>query len=213
MKKTIEGACIGVALTGSFCTFEKVFGWLPALSARGAQLFPIMSNHASTFDTRFFSAEQAISRLESICGRKCLMNVVDVEPIGPQRMLDLLLILPCTGNTIAKLAHGIADTAATMAAKSQLRNERPVLLALSTNDGLGSNAANIGMLMARKHLFFVPYGQDDPGEKPTSLLFSCEMLEKSVEYALNERQIQPILQADCVNIHAFNTKKCAAAQQ
>lgn len=198
MTTTLESARIGVALTGSFCTFEAVFQALPALTECGAKLVPIMSTHAHTLDTRFFSAKDAVARLEALCGHRVLKSIVDVEPIGPRKMLDILLIAPCTGNTIAKIAHGIADTAVTMAAKSQLRNERPVLIAISTNDGLAANAANIGKLMARKHIYFVPYHQDDPEGKPASLVFHTGMLPDAVESALNNRQIQPIL---CPNLH------------
>lgn len=193
MAGTFEGARVGVALTGSFCTFATVFGVLPALVERGAQLIPIMSLHARSLDTRFYAAEDAVAQLEAICGRKCLSAITDVEPIGPTKLLDILLIAPCTGNTIAKIAHGIADTAVTMAVKSQLRNERPVLIAISTNDGLSGNAPNIGKLMARKHIYFVPYRQDDPVGKPSSLVFDAPSVVSAAEEALAGRQIQPLL--------------------
>lgn len=196
MAGTLEGARIGVALTGSFCTFETVFDAIPQLIDQGAALIPIMSPNARTLNTRFFTAQQAVDTLEAICGRKCLTSITDVEPIGPKKMLDLLLIAPATGNTIAKIAHGIADTAVTMAVKSQLRNERPVLIAISTNDGLSANAQNIGKLMARKHIYFVPYRQDDPAGKPSSLVFEPETLADACVNALAGRQIQPLLRAD-----------------
>ena len=204
MNDFLQGARIGIAMTGSFCTFEKVFSVLPKLVARGAQLHPILSDHVSDMDTRFYEARDVKMELTQICGRAPMRTIVDVEPIGPMRMLDLLIVAPCTGNTIAKIASGIADGTATMAIKSQLRNERPVLLALSTNDGLGANAANIGKLMARKHLYFVPYGQDDPIGKPSSLVFCCDMLEKSVVCALQNRQLQPVLWADPSIIQLLN---------
>lgn len=193
MVGNFDGARIGIALTGSFCTFGTVFDALPRLTELGAKLIPIMSPHAHTLDTRFYTANQAVGILEDICGSKCLSSITDVEPIGPAKMLDLLLIAPCTGNTIAKIAHGIADTAVTMAVKSQLRNERPVLIAISTNDGLGANAQNIGKLMARKHIYFVPYRQDDPSGKPSSLVFVPETLAEACEQALSGRQLQPLL--------------------
>lgn len=196
MAGTLEGARIGVALTGSFCTFETVFDAIPQLLDLGATLIPIMSAHAHSLDTRFFTAREAVDTFEAICGRKCLSSITDVEPIGPKKMLDLLLIAPATGNTIAKIAHGIADTAVTMAVKSQLRNERPVLIAISTNDGLSANAQNIGKLMARKHIFFVPYRQDDPKGKPSSLVFEPDTLAEACAMALADRQLQPLLRAD-----------------
>lgn len=193
MSKLLDGVRIGVAMTGSFCTFDKVFSALPALAAEGAQLFPIMSLHAYSFDTRFMTAEVARNRLESICGRKCWTKITDVEPIGPQKLLDLLLIAPCTGNSLAKLACGIADTPVTMAAKSQLRNARPVLIGVSTNDGLSTNAVNIAKLLNRKHMFFVPYCQDDPRSKPNSLVMDETAMFEAVEFALLGEQLQPLL--------------------
>ncbi len=192
MDKALMGVRIGVALTGSFCTFEMVFRALGKLKETGAQLFPIMSFNAYALDTRFYTAKDACEQLEGICGRPCWHEIQQVEPIGPKKLLDLLLIAPCTGNTAAKMANGIADTPVTMAAKSQLRNERPVLIGLSTNDGLSTNAGNIGKLMARRHVFFVPYGQDDATGKPASLVFDEASLIESIELALDNRQMQPL---------------------
>lgn len=193
--RSLDEIRIGIALTGSFCTFKKVFDILPMLVSEGAQLFPIMSNHAYSMDTRFFSAVEARTMLEGICQRPCWSDITQVEPIGPHKLLDLLLIMPCTGNTIAKMANGIADTPVTMAAKSQMRNERPVLLGVSTNDGLGSNAANIGALLVKKHMYFVPYYQDDPRGKPCSLVFDESAVLDSILCALDKKQCQPLLRS------------------
>lgn len=193
MSMDLFGARVGVALTGSFCTFEMVFRALRELEQAGAELFPILSFHVRDTDTRFFTREQVLGELRQITGREVWQEITQVEPIGPKKLLDLLLIAPCTGNTLAKLARGIADTPVTMAAKSQLRNERPVLLGVSTNDGLAANAQSIGALQARKHIFFVPYGQDDPEKKPASLVFDEHSLLASCRDALAGKQTQPML--------------------
>ena len=193
MSKTLEKTRIGIAMTGSFCTFEKVFHALLLLKEQGAELFPIMSKHAHEIDNRFMTSKKAREKLEGICVRLCLCEITDVEPIGPKRLLDLLIVAPCTGNTLAKIANGIADTAVTMAVKSHLRNECPVLIGISTNDGLGISAINIGKLMVRKHIYFAPYYQDDPIGKPSSLIFDEQRLQKSAEMALRSQQIQPLI--------------------
>ena len=184
---------IGCAMTGSFCTFSKVFEAFRALKASGANLIPIMSENAWTFDTRFYSAADARRIISEICGHEIIHTIPAAEPIGPKKLLDALVIAPCTGNTLAKLANGIADTAVTLAAKSHLRNERPVIIAVSTNDGLARNARSIGALMAMRHVYFVPYSQDDPIGKPASLVAHMDLLTKTVEMALDGRQIQPML--------------------
>ena len=189
----LNGVNIGCAMTGSFCTFRHVFEAWRALKNAGAELIPIMSFNAAQTDTRFYAAQEARSIFEEICGRKILNNIAVVEPIGPKKLLDLLVIAPCTGNTIAKLANGIADTPVTLAAKSHLRNGKPVLIAPSTNDALGANAINIGKLMNRKHIFFVPFRQDDPVEKPNSAVALFEKIPESAAFALENRQIQPVL--------------------
>ncbi len=193
MTSILSGARIAIALTGSFCTLQKVFDALPALTAAGAELTPILSNAVATMDTRFFTANMVRETIESLCGRKSLITIPEVEPIGPRKMFDLVIVAPCTGNTCAKLATGIADTSVTMACKSQLRNQRPVLLGLSSNDALAVGARNIGTLMSRRHIFFVPYGQDDPAGKPASLVLDASRLKESAEAALEGRQLQPLL--------------------
>ena len=183
---------IGFALCGSFCTFHRVFPVMEELS-RMHTVIPIFSGIVNTTDTRFGTALHNRQRAESICGRPPIDSIVDAEPIGPRKLLDALIIAPCTGNTLAKLAHGIADTPVTMAAKSHLRNGRPVVLAVSTNDALAGAAENIGKLLGRKHYYFVPFGQDDPLNKPASMVADFEKIEVTAKAALEGRQIQPVL--------------------
>lgn len=183
---------IGFAMCGSFCTFSKAF---PAMEALGKEhtLIPIFSPAVCTVDSRFGTAADHWARATDICGRAPLRTIEEVEPIGPKKLLDALVIAPCTGNTLAKLAHSIADTAVTMAAKSHLRNGRPVIVAVSTNDALAGAAENIGRLLARRQYYFVPFGQDDAIHKPTSLVADLEQLPATVHAALEGRQLQPIL--------------------
>lgn len=183
---------IGFALCGSFCTYAKVFPIMERLSTEHT-VIPIFSHASATTDSRFGEAAVFLQRAQEICGRSPICTLADAEPIGPKRLLDVLLIAPCTGNTLAKLAHGIADTPVTMAAKSHLRNGRPILLAVSTNDGLGAAAENIGRLLARKHYYFVPFGQDDPQGKPASLVADFSRIPAALAAAAKEQQIQPIL--------------------
>lgn len=184
---------IGCAMTGSFCTFRKVFQAWQALAETGAALTPIMSQVAYESDTRFYPAAEARRIFREICGREIWHTIVETEPIGPKKLLDLLIIAPCTGNTLAKLAAGIADTPVTLAAKSHLRNGRPVLIAPSTNDGLGRNAENLGKLQAMRDFYFVPYGQDAPEGKPASLVSYFDRIPQAAQGALEGRQIQPLL--------------------
>lgn len=183
---------IGFAVCGSFCTFHQVFPIAEKLAVQH-EIIPIFSNIVSATDTRFGTAAEFRLKMAQICGREPLDTIVAVEPIGPKKMLDALVIAPCTGNTLAKLAHGIADTPVTMAAKSHLRNARPIVVALSTNDALAAAAENIGKLLARRHYYFVPYGQDSPSGKPTSLIADFERIPHTLESALLGKQLQPIL--------------------
>ena len=183
---------IGFAMCGSFCTYDQVFPVMELLS-RDYSLVPILSENSSHIDSRFGSAAEYIAAITDICGRSPILTIEDAEPIGPKKLLDALIIAPCTGNTLAKLAHSIADTPVTMAAKSHLRNARPVLVAVSTNDGLSGAAENIGKLMTRKHYYFVPFGQDAPREKPTSLVADFSRIPCALELALKGKQIQPVL--------------------
>lgn len=183
---------IGFAMCGSFCTFAQVFPVMEQL-AGNHNVIPIFSDNAYTIDSRFGSAKEHIAWAEAICKNKVLHTIAQVEPIGPKKLLDILVIAPCTGNTIAKLAHSIADTPVTMAAKSHLRNSRPVLIAISTNDALMGAAENIGKLMARKHFYFVPFRQDDPVGKPTSIVADFSLIPDALVAAMEDIQLQPLL--------------------
>ena len=185
---------IGIALCGSYCTYDKLFSQLVLLSDK-YELVPIMSETAAATDTRVGKAADFLSRLESLCGTKPVCPIAEAEPLGPARPMDALLIAPCTGNTLAKLAHGITDSAVTMAAKAHLRNGRPLVLAISTNDGLSGSAENIARLLNRKNVYFVPFGQDDPAKKPCSLQADFSLMYASVEAAMAGAQLQPILTA------------------
>lgn len=183
---------IGFALCGSFCTYSEVFPVMELL-ARDYRIMPIFSHAAGTVDSRFGTAREHIQQAAEICGSAPLSTIAQVEPIGPRQLLDALIVAPCTGNTLSKLSHGIADTPVTMATKSHLRNGRPVIVAVSTNDGLAAAAENIGRLLARKHYYFVPFGQDDPKHKPASLIADFSRIPQTLEAALEGRQLQPIL--------------------
>ena len=183
---------LGLALCGSYCTYEKLFQAAEKLTET-YDLIPIMSENAAETDTRFGTATEHIKRLMLLSGRKVVTTIAEAEPLGPAQPMDALLIAPCTGNTLAKLSHGITDTAVTMAAKAHLRNGRPVIIALSTNDGLSGSAENIARLLNRKHFYFVPFRQDDPAKKPRSLQADFSLLEETVQAALQGRQLQPIL--------------------
>ena len=183
---------LGLALCGSYCTYEKLFQAAEKLTET-YDLIPIMSENAAETDTRFGTATEHIKRLMLLSGHKVVTTIAEAEPLGPARPMDALLIAPCTGNTLEKLSHGITDTAVTMAAKAHLRNGRPVIIALSTNDGLSGSAENIARLLNRKHFYFVPFRQDDPAKKPRSLQADFSLLEETVQAALQGRQLQPIL--------------------
>ena len=183
---------IGFALCGSYCTFSKVFPVMEVL-ARENRVIPIFSDNVQKTGSRFGEPAQFYETAFALTGIEPICTIADTEPIGPKKLLDALVIAPCTGNTLAKLAHSIADTPVTMAAKSHLRNGRPVVIAVSTNDGLAGAAENIGRLLARKNYYFVPFGQDDPKNKPTSLVADFRKITETVELALKGTQIQPIL--------------------
>ena len=183
---------VGFAMCGSFCTYSSVFPIIEHL-CHSHTVIPIFSNSAYDTDTRFGTAEGHRKRINELCGRLPLHTIPEVEPIGPKKLLDILVIAPCTGNTLAKLAHGIADSPVTMAAKSHLRNGRPVLVAVSTNDALSTAAENIGKLMARKHYYFVPFRQDDPQNKPCSMVADFSQIPQALDAAAEGRQLQPVL--------------------
>ena len=184
---------IGFALCGSFCTFERSFRALEALREQFENVIPIVSGATASEDTRFGTAEEHLRRLEQICQHSVWKTLTQVEPIGPKQLLDALVICPCTGNTLAKLSHGISDGAVTLAAKAHLRNNRPILLAVSSNDALGAGAENLGRLLNRKHYYFIPFYQDSPEGKPASLAADLDRLVPALEAALDGRQLQPLL--------------------
>ena len=184
---------LGFALCGSFCTMGEAVSALERAAARYDTVLPILSEAAAGTDTRFGRAEDWRARVEAACGRPAVTTVAEAEPIGPKKLLDVLVICPCTGNTLARLAHGITDGPVTMAAKSHLRNGKPVVIALATNDGLCASAPNLAALLTRRHYYFVPFGQDDPFGKPTSLIADFTQLLPTVEAALRGEQLQPLL--------------------
>ena len=189
----VKGKKIGFVLTGSFCTFSKTIPKMKKLVEKGAEVIAIMSFNSYNMDTKFGKAQDFIDQIEEITGKDIIHTIEGSEPIGPRRMTDIMIIAPCSGNTMAKLACDIIDTPATMAAKSHLRNNLPLVIAPSTNNGLGGNAENIGKLLNRKNYFFVPFRQDNPITKPRSIVFDSEYIIKTIEYALEGEQIEPIL--------------------
>lgn len=189
----LDKLTIGFAMCGSYCTFDKAFQALQLLKDTGCNIIPIMSQNAYSTDTRFGKAKEHIELLESMCGKKVIHTISEAEPIGPKKLLDALVIAPCTGNTLAKLALGVTDTSVTMAAKAQLRNKRPVIIAVSTNDGLSANFKNIGALMNTKNIYFVPFSQDDPTSKESSLLSDVKQIPDVIRAALSKNQLQPVI--------------------
>ena len=188
----MKNLSVGFALCGSFCTFQKALEQMQVLVSLGARVTPIMSENAYSTDTRFGSAEHFVNELEDICGNKVIHTISAAEPVGPKKLFDVLLVEPCTGNTLAKLANGITDTAVTMACKSHLRNSRPLVLAVSTNDALGNSAQNIGRLLNYKNIYFVPMKQDDCTNKPRSVVADFSQTKNAILSALNGEQLQPI---------------------
>lgn len=190
---SMEGLKIGFALTGSSCNFSNVFPIIEDLSKKGADIYPIISHSVDTFDTRFGTAEEWKNKLKEITGKELIKTIIEAEPVGPKLKLDVLVVAPCTGNTIAKLANAITDTSVTMACKAHLRNQRPLVLAIATNDGLGANAKNIGLLLNTKNIYLVPFGQDDAVNKPNSLIAKFDKIEETIEAAILGKQLQPLL--------------------
>ena len=183
----------GFAMCGSFCTFSKVLPQMRVLLEKGMHIVPIMSQAAYSIDTRFGKAADFRVEIEEMCGEKIIHTLFDAEPIGPKKLLDVLVICPCTGNTLAKLANGITDSTVTLAAKAHLRNGRPLVLCPATNDALAASAKNIGALLDKKHVYFVPFRQDDPQGKPTSLVADFSLVADAAQAALEGRQLQPLL--------------------
>lgn len=190
-----KGIKIGIAFTGSFCTYEKIFTALEELKKTGASLLPVFSLNASQLNSRFGTSSSFLERARELTGKEPITTIPGAEPIGPKGLMDILVIAPCTGNTLSKLANGISDTPVLMAAKSHLRNNRPLVLSLSTNDALGMNLKNIGILLNTKNIYFVPFGQDDYRAKPNSMTAFTELLPETIDCALSGKQIQPVIQS------------------
>ena len=184
---------IGFAITGSFCTFDKILPQIKVLVDEGAKVIPIFSNNAYTFDTRFAKANEYIEKIREITGEKEISTIQGAEPIGPSAMLDVMVIAPCTGNTAAKLCNGITDTPVLMAAKAHMRNNRPLVISISTNDALGINFQNIGKLMIMKNIYFVPFGQDNFKTKPNSMISDVSKIKDTIIMAMEGMQIQPVI--------------------
>lgn len=189
----LKGVKVGFALTGSFCTIEKIIPVIEEIVNEGAEVYPIISEAVEKFDTRFGNSRDWKEKLKSITGKEIISTIIEAEPIGPKAFLDILVVAPCTGNTISKIANAITDTSVTMACKAHLRNQRPLIISLSTNDGLGNNAKNIGSVLNMKNIYFVPFGQDDPIKKCNSLVSKTDMIIPTILEALQGKQLQPLL--------------------
>ena len=190
--KNLDGLNLGVALCGSFCTFSKTIVLIEELVNKGLNVFPIMSFNAYNTCTRFGKPEDIINKIETLTGKTIIHTIVDAEPLGPKGILDAILVAPCTGNTLAKMTYGITDTPVLLAAKSLMRNGKPIIIALATNDGIGGNLKNIGYMINKKDIYFVPLGQDDTVKKPYSLVADFSRTISTIEFALNDQQIQPV---------------------
>lgn len=191
----LKGVKVGFALTGSHCCLDNVLPQVRNLVNEGAEVFPIISNVVDTTDTKYGTSDKWKNMLKEMTGREAITTMVGAEPIGPQKLLDVVVVAPCTGNTLAKLANGITDTTVLMSVKAQLRNQRPVVLAVSTNDGLSMNAKNIGLLLNVKNVYMVPFGQDNPAGKPNSLMAKWDLIADTILDAIKGKQCQPILVA------------------
>jgi dipicolinate synthase subunit B len=189
----LEGLKIGFALTGSFCTLERIMKEVEAVVKEGAIVYPIISCSVDEFDTRFGTAQSFKDQLVKITGHNIIRTIIEAEPIGPKNLLDVLVIAPCTGNTLGKISNAITDTPVTMAFKAHMRNNKPAIIAISTNDALGVNAKNIGALLNMKNVFLVPFGQDDPVKKCNSIIAKYDLIIPTIIEAMKGNQIQPIL--------------------
>lgn len=189
----LQGINLGLCMCGSFCTFSEVIRETETLSRRGINIYPILSYNADSISTRFGAVEDFRDKLYDITGNNIISTIKEAEPIGPQKLLDIMLVAPCTGNTMAKLNNGITDTPVTMACKAHLRNNRPLVIALATNDALGISLQNIGGLMVRKNVYFVPFGQDNPEKKPLSMIADFSKIYDTLSYAIDGKQIQPVV--------------------
>lgn len=189
----LSGYTIGIGITGSFCTFDKVKIEIREMKQVFGDIVPIFSNSAASYDTRFGTAEKMREDIEEITGHKIIDTIMGAEPIGPKGYLGAMVIAPCTGNTLAKLANGITDSPVLMAAKAHLRNNKPLIISISTNDAMGINFKNIGLLMNMKNIYFVPFAQDDPVKKPNSLIANLKLIPDTIEMAMQGKQIEPVL--------------------
>lgn len=189
----LQGKTIGFGLTGSHCTFEETMPQIKRLVEAGARVIPVVTHTLMTTDTRFGTSESWQQQLRDITGETIISTIPEAEPFGPSKLLDVMVIAPCTGNTTSRLANAITDSPVLMAAKATMRNLRPVVIAISTNDGLGLNAANIAKLLSAKNIYFVPFGQDAPDKKPTSLVARMDLIKETCEAALDGKQLQPLL--------------------
>lgn len=197
MNKDLANISIGIGITGSFCTFAPMLDALERLKSLGANLIPVFSERAFTTDSRFGYSKDFYNKTAAICNNRPVTSIPEAEPLGPKSMIDVFLILPCTGNTLSKLANGICDSSVLMAAKSTLRNNRPVIIFLSSNDSLGLNLKNIGTLINSKNVYFVPFGQDNPASKPNSMISYFDLIPDTITEALNKSQLQPV----CISPH------------
>ncbi len=193
--RKLEGVKVGFAVTGSHCTIDEVLVEMKRVADEGAVLYPIISHSVDYTDTRFGSSDHWKTKIKEITEQRIIKSIVGAEPIGPEKLFDVLVVAPCTGNTLAKLANAITDGPVLMAIKAHLRNQRPVVIAVSTNDGLSMNAKNIGLLLNAKNIYMVPFGQDNPAGKPNSLKAKMDLLVDTIVHALKGKQIQPVLVA------------------
>lgn len=190
---SLQNKNIGIALTGSFCTFDKTFEEIEKLLEMGANVYPVLSFNSQKIDSRFGNAADFHKKLVEMTGHEPITTIEDAEPIGPKNMFDVMAVIPCTGNTLAKMANGITDTPVLMAAKAHIRNNKPLVISLATNDALGVNLKNIGTLINQKNIYFVPFGQDSPTGKPKSMIAHTNLLSQTLENALEGKQLQPVI--------------------
>ena len=200
MNHSLDNKNIGIGITGSYCTYKKVFNELKRLSEANTNLYTICSDNASKTDSRFGNHKEFLNLAKELSNKEPITTITDAEPIGPKSMFDVLVIAPCTGNTLSKLANGISDTPVLMACKAHLRNNKPLVICLSTNDALGMNLKNIGILLNTKNIYFVPFGMDDYISKPNSMTAHVDLLQDTIVKALQGRQIQPVIQSPHVTI-------------
>ena len=200
MNHSLDNKNIGIGITGSYCTYKKVFNELKRLSEANTNLYTIFSDNASKTDSRFGNHKEFLNLAKELSNKEPITTITDAEPIGPKSMFDVLVIAPCTGNTLSKLANGISDTPVLMACKAHLRNNKPLVICLSTNDALGMNLKNIGILLNTKNINFVPFGMDDYISKPNSMTAHVDLLQDTIVKALQGRQIQPVIQSPHVTI-------------